>query len=37
MMVNDAGANGTGYGPGCPPACGDGDERAYLRQAVFAP
>jgi glucose/arabinose dehydrogenase len=37
VMVNDAGANGTGYGAGCPPSCGDGDERVYLRQAVFTP
>jgi hypothetical protein len=35
--VRDAGPNGTGYGAGCPPACGDGDERTFLRQGIFVP
>jgi hypothetical protein len=35
--VKDAGPNGTGYGAGCPPTCGDGDEGTFLRQGVFAP
>ena len=33
----DAGPNGTGYGSGCPATCGDGDERAFLRQGIFVP
>jgi hypothetical protein len=33
----DAGPNGAGYGAGCPPTCGDGDERAFLHQGVFLP
>ena len=37
VTVRDAGANGTGYGAGCPPTCGDGDETTYLRQGVFVP
>jgi Tol biopolymer transport system component/photosystem II stability/assembly factor-like uncharacterized protein len=37
MLVKDAGPNGSGYGAGCPPTCGDGDEGVYLRQGVFAP
>ena len=35
--VMDAGPNGTGYGAGCPTACGDGDEATFLRQGVFVP
>jgi hypothetical protein len=37
MTVRDPGANGTGYGAGCPPACGDGDEGVFLRQGVYVP
>jgi hypothetical protein len=37
ITIRDAGPNGTGYGAGCPPACGDGDEATYLRQGVFTP
>jgi hypothetical protein len=34
--VRDAGANGTGYAL-CPPTCGDGDEKTFLRQGIFIP
>jgi hypothetical protein len=34
--VRDAGANGTGYAA-CPPTCGDGDEKTFLRQGIFVP
>jgi hypothetical protein len=34
--VRDAGANGTGYAV-CPPTCGDGDEKTFLRQGIFVP
>ena len=37
IVVRDAGPNGTGYGPGCPTSCGDGDEGTFLRQGVFVP
>ena len=37
FVVKDAGPNGTGYGAGCPPTCGDGDEGTFLRQGVFIP
>jgi hypothetical protein len=37
VRVRDAGPNGSGYGTGCPPTCGDGDEQDFLRQGVFAP
>jgi hypothetical protein len=37
VAVKDAGPNGTGYGAGCPSACGDGDEQTFLRQGVFVP
>jgi hypothetical protein len=39
LKVEDLGTNGQiGAGPlGCPPTCGDGDERVFLRQGVFAP
>jgi len=37
VEIRDAGPNGTGYGAGCPPACGDGDETTYLRQGIFVP
>ena len=37
LDVYDAGPNGSGFGSGCPPTCGDGDERVYLRQGLFAP
>jgi hypothetical protein len=35
--VRDAGPNGTGYGAGCPSACGDGDEQTFMRQGIFVP
>jgi hypothetical protein len=35
-VVMDAGPNETGYAA-CPPTCGDGDERPFLRQGVFIP
>jgi hypothetical protein len=35
-VVMDAGPNQTGYAT-CPPTCGDGDERAFMRQGVFVP
>jgi hypothetical protein len=37
VTVRDPGPNGTGYGAGCPPSCGDGDENAFLRQGLFIP
>ncbi len=37
VHVRDAGPNGTGFGAGCPPACGDGDETLFLRQGIFVP
>jgi glucose/arabinose dehydrogenase len=37
LKVYDAGPNGSGYGSGCPPACGDGDEKVYMEQGFFAP
>ena len=37
IEVRDAGPNGTGYGAGCPPTCGDGDEAPFLRQGFFLP
>jgi hypothetical protein len=37
IEVRDAGPNGTGYGAGCPPTCGDGDETTFLRQGIFLP
>ena len=37
IAVEDAGPNGTGYGAGCPSACGDGDETVFLRQGIFVP
>jgi hypothetical protein len=36
VQVKDAGANGTGYSS-CPPTCGDGDEKVFLRQGIFTP
>jgi TolB protein len=35
VTVRDPGPNGTGFGAGCPPACGDGDESTYMHQGVF--
>ena len=35
LTLDDPGPNGTGYGPSCPPSCGDGDEAPYLTQGVF--
>ncbi len=37
VEVRDAGPNGSGYGAGCPPTCGDGDEGTYLKQGIFVP
>ena len=37
IEVEDAGPNGTGFGSGCPPACGDGDEAVFMRQGLFVP
>ena len=37
VHVRDPGPNGTGFGAGCPPACGDGDETLFLRQGIFVP
>jgi hypothetical protein len=37
VRAKDAGPNDTGYGAGCPPTCGDGDEKEFLTQGVFAP
>jgi hypothetical protein len=37
VTVRDPGANGTGYGSGCPSTCGDGDENVFLRQGIFIP
>ena len=34
--LRDAGANGTGYA-NCPPTCGDGDEKTFMRQGIFIP
>jgi hypothetical protein len=35
VTLDDPGPNGSGYGPSCPPTCGDGDESPYLEQGVF--
>jgi hypothetical protein len=35
-VVTDAGVNRTGYAI-CPPTCGDGDERTFMRQGIFVP
>jgi hypothetical protein len=35
--VYDPGPNGSGYGPGCPTTCGDGDEAVFMRQGLFVP
>ena len=37
LEVYDSGPNGTGVGPGCPPACGDGDEQVFMHQGLFVP
>ena len=37
IEVRDPGPNGTGFGAGCPSACGDGDEQTFMRQGVFVP
>ncbi len=43
LSVEDAGADGVidpspdPVGLGCPPTCGSGDEKVYLRQGIFAP
>jgi len=37
IEIEDAGPNGTGFGAGCPSACGDGDEAVFMRQGVFVP
>jgi hypothetical protein len=35
-IVKDAGPNGTGYA-NCPPTCGDGDEKTFLRSGLWIP
>jgi hypothetical protein len=35
VTLRDPGPNRSGYGSGCPPACGDGDESVYMHQGVF--
>jgi hypothetical protein len=37
IALSDPGPNGTGYGEGCPSACGDGDESPFMRQGVAIP
>ncbi|MGH2979892.1 MAG: hypothetical protein ACRDLQ_09695 [Solirubrobacterales bacterium] len=37
VAVRDPGANGTGYGAGCPDTCGDGDEQVFMRPGIFVP
>jgi hypothetical protein len=37
VEAHDPGPNGTGYGAGCPDACGDGDESVFMRQGIFIP
>jgi hypothetical protein len=37
VELRDPGPNGTGYGAGCPTACGDGDEKTYMIQGLFTP
>ncbi len=37
VELRDPGQNGSGYGPGCPSTCGDGDEAVFMRQGVFVP
>ncbi len=40
VEVTDLGADGTmtpGGGATCPPSCGSGDEKVYMRQGVFQP
>ena len=37
LTVEDPGADGELLGPGCPPACGTGDEAVFLRQGLFLP
>lgn len=37
IQVLDPGPNGTGFGSGCPPTCGDGDETVFMRPGLFAP
>ena len=39
LVVNDAGADASVTPPSgtCPPACGSGDEKAYMQQGVFTP
>jgi len=34
VILRDAGADGRVPQQGCPPACGSGDERAFLRKSV---
>jgi len=36
ISLTDPGPDG-GLGPDCPPTCSTGDERVYLRQALFVP
>jgi hypothetical protein len=37
VRIYDPGPNGTGFGAGCPPTCGDGDETVFMRQGFFVP
>jgi hypothetical protein len=37
ITVRDPGPNGSGFGAGCPPTCGDGDETTYMREGVVTP
>jgi len=37
VRVLDPGPNATGFGSGCPPACGDGDESVFEREGIFIP
>jgi hypothetical protein len=37
VKVLDPGPNGSGFGGGCPPTCGDGDETVFMRPGIFVP
>lgn len=37
VVLEDPGANGTGFGVGCPTSCGDGDENVFMRPGTFVP
>jgi hypothetical protein len=36
VQLRDAGPDGAGY-DGCPPGCGNGDEKTFARQGIFIP